>query len=42
MGRTYTESDRVIEGFEAVPEESRMTEEEQEMTSSQILDEDVN
>ena len=42
MGRTYTESDRVIEGFEVVPEKSRMPEEEQEMTPSQILDEDVN
>lgn len=43
MGRTYTESERIIEGFEAVPEESMMTEEEeQEMTPSQILDEDVN
>lgn len=41
MGRTYTESDRVIEGFEAVPEESRMVEEEEETAPSQLPDEDV-
>lgn len=41
VGRTYTESERIIEGFEAVPEESMMTEEEQEMTPSHPLDEDV-
>ena len=40
MGRTYTESDRVIEGFEVVPEKSEMTEDE--VVPSQILDEDVN
>lgn len=42
MGRTYTESDRVIEGFEAIPEKSIMPEEEQEMTPSQLPDEDGN
>lgn len=42
MGRTYTESDRIIEGFEAVPEKSKMMEEEQEMIPSNLPDEDVN
>ena len=41
-GRTYTESDRVIEGFGAVPEESEMAEgEEEEVIPSQLPDEDV-
>ena len=43
MGRTYTESERIIEGFEAVPEESEMAEgEEEEVIPSQLPDEDVN
>ena len=42
MGRTYTESDRVIEGFEAVPEESEMAGgEEEEVIPSQLPYEDV-
>ena len=42
MGRTYTESERVIEGFEAAPEESEMTKEEEEVVPSQFPDADVN
>ena len=42
MGRTYPESDRVIEGFEVVPEKSIMPEEEQEeVIPSQLPYEDV-
>ena len=41
MGRTYTESDRVIEGFEAVPEKSEMMEEEGKVVPSQLPYEDA-
>lgn len=41
MGRTYTESERVIEGFEAVPEKSEMMEEEEKVVPSQLPYEDA-